>query len=172
MGYLLIFDKQDMVVARPRALPRGDSEPWRCSLRLEGNSGTRHHPADPKATALPLNSTGHSCHLQKKSFSSPFLPFSVLQVITLLSPSFFWALVIAIISMPLLCLPHHSAILKMVYLIGGRGLSAIDLFLSNSFPSFLHFFCYFQLIIFARVQLQINSITDRFHISLNQQGHL
>lgn len=77
--------------------------------------------------------------------------------------------------MSVLCLPHRSAILKMVYLMGGGGggeFSARDLFLSNSFSSFLLFFCYFQLIIFARVQLQINLITDRFHISLNQQGHL
>lgn len=75
--------------------------------------------------------------------------------------------------MPVLCLLHHSAIqiLKMVYLIGeGRGFNAKDLFLSNIFPSI--FFCYFQLIIFAHVQLQINLITDRFHISLNQKGHL
>lgn len=76
--------------------------------------------------------------------------------------------------MPELCLPHHSAIqiLKMVHLIekGENLMQKKDLFLSNTFPSF--FFCYFQLIIFAHVQLQINLITDRFHISQNQKGHL
>lgn len=105
---------------------------------------------------------------------SPFVPFSILQVTPLLLPPLlFWTLDLAAISMPVLCLHHHSGIqiLKIVHLIEEeREFIPKDLFLSNTFPSF--FFCYFQLIIFAHVQLQINLITDRFHISLNQKGHL
>jgi len=56
--------------------------------------------------------------------------------------------------------------------VGFKEINEIDPFLSNPFSTFLLFFCYFQLIIFAHVQLQINLITDRFHISLNQKGHL
>jgi len=54
-GSLLIFDKQDMVVASSKALPSGGSESWRGSLGPEGKSGTGHYPAHPKVTALPLN---------------------------------------------------------------------------------------------------------------------
>lgn len=56
--------------------------------QARGNSGTGQHCANPKATALPLNCTGQSCHLQRKSCSSSFLLFLFLQVMTqLLSPS-------------------------------------------------------------------------------------